>query len=132
MIGRVLAAPFHAAQLLTGAKSFTDNPLIGSPTLNRWGLHEGRVKLAARMADWRRRRLTGLVDPADAETFARDGLVIRRDVLPAETFAALREIIATHRFEAREMRQGGTVTRFISLPPALSTRAFSSQLPLAS
>jgi hypothetical protein len=119
MIKRALAAPFHAAQLLTGAKSFVDNPLIGSAWLNRHGLHVGRMRLAERMAESRRRRLRHLVDPADADTFACDGIVIRHEVLPPERFARLRDALADRRLPAHEMRQGGTVTRFVTLNPAL-------------
>jgi len=48
---RNLLAPWWAAQLLTGARSFRDNPLIGSPRLNRHGLHAARVTIAARLAE---------------------------------------------------------------------------------
>ena len=44
---RYILFPWWLAELATGAKAFSDNPLIGSPTLNRWGLHVGRVRLAA-------------------------------------------------------------------------------------
>ena len=40
--------PWWAAQLATGAKSFADNPLIGSPRLNALGMHAGRVRLEVR------------------------------------------------------------------------------------
>ncbi len=53
-----LFAPWHVAALATGAKSFRDNPVIGSPALNRAGLHVARVRLAHRMAEWRRQRLS--------------------------------------------------------------------------
>ena len=119
---RAAALPFHAAALLTGAKSFRDNPVIGSPALNRRGLHVARVRLAARMADWRRRRLARFADSADREAFARDGFVIRRGALPAEAFAALCAEIEGRAFRAREMRQGSAVTRFIELPPGLLRR----------
>ncbi|TVQ57699.1 MAG: phytanoyl-CoA dioxygenase [Rhodobacteraceae bacterium] len=114
--------PLHAAALLTAEKSFCDNRVIGSPALNRRGLHVGRVALAERMADRRRRRLGRFADPADREAFARDGFVVRRDALPPDLFAALREEIETRTFEAREMRQGAAVTRFVDLPPAVLAR----------
>ena len=50
-----LLAPVHVAALATGAKSFRDNPIIGSPALNRAGLHVARMRLAERMAERRRR-----------------------------------------------------------------------------
>src|SRR5690349_24035214 len=70
-----LFAPWHIAALATGAKSFRDNPVIGSPTLNRAGLHLARVMLAHRMAEWRRRRLSALVCEEDRAAFERDGFI---------------------------------------------------------
>ncbi|MET0361795.1 MAG: phytanoyl-CoA dioxygenase, partial [Sphingobium sp.] len=46
--------PFWAAQLVTGAKSFADNRLIGSRRLNALGLHRLRVRGAYAMTRWRR------------------------------------------------------------------------------
>lgn len=116
---RSLLAPFWAAQLLTGAKSFTDNPLIGSDRLNRRGLHAGRVRLARRMADKRRARLGAGLDPADRAAFDRDGFVVKQDFLPAEIFAALREQLLGWAGPAREMVQGDTITRRYAADPEL-------------
>lgn len=116
---RSLLAPWWAAQLLTGAKSFLDNPLIGSPRLNRRGLHVGRVRLARAMAERRRARLAAAVDPADRAAFERDGFVLKRDFLPPETFAALRDQLREWAGPAREMVQGDTVTRRYAVDPAM-------------
>jgi hypothetical protein len=35
----IVKYPFWTLALATGAKSFRDNKVIGSPALNRWGLH---------------------------------------------------------------------------------------------
>lgn len=114
---RYLLLPWWIAQLPTGAKAFCDNPVIGSPLLNRWGLHVGRVRLAARLAEARRRRLRHRIGEADRLAFERDGFVLRRDFLPAEHFAALREQVLGHSAPAREMVQGDTVTRRTALDP---------------
>jgi hypothetical protein len=116
---RAVVLPFHAAAVLTGAKSFRDNPVIGSPALNRCGLHLARIRLAERMADARRARLARLADPADREAYARDGFVVRPNALPEAAFAALRDEVFGRPHPAREMRQGSAVTRFIELPPRL-------------
>ena len=79
---RYLLAPFWLAALATGAKSFRDNPVIGSSELNRRGLHARRARLAHEMA-WRRRgRLAHLVSAADRAAFDRDGFVVRENFLP--------------------------------------------------
>lgn len=115
---RVLLIPWWIASLATGAKSFGDNPVIGSPRLNRWGLHAGRVRLAAAMADRRRARLLPLVDADDAAAFDRDGFVVKPDFLAPDAFALLRDQVLGRAAPAREMRQGDTVTRRIALDPS--------------
>ena len=113
--------PFWTAQLLTGAKSFMDNPLIGSTALNRRGLHAGRIAAAHRLAGWRRDRLASRIAEADRAEFDRNGFVVKRDFLPAGEFALLRDQVEAHRGRAREMVQGNAVTRRIALdPPALA------------
>lgn len=114
---RYLLAPWWLLQLGTGAKAFSDNPLIGSPALNRMGLHVARVRIAARLAARRRARLARLVSEGDRHAFLRDGFVMHRDFLPSASFAALREQVLGYRGPAREMVQGDTVTRRIALDP---------------
>ena len=114
---RYLLLPWWIAQLPTGAKAFCDNPVIGSPTLNRWGLHVARIRVAARLAERRRARLAHLVSDADRAAFARDGFVLRPDFLPPEQFATLRDQALGFSGPAREMRQGDTITRRLALDP---------------
>lgn len=111
------AFPLHAAALATGAKSFRDNPVLGSRTLNRRGLHVARVSVAERMADARRRRLSRLACDADRAAFARDGFIIRREFLAPDKFAKLVRDLEATPLPAREMRQGSAVTRLIDLTP---------------
>ncbi len=108
---RALKTPWWVMQLATGAKSFLDNPLIGSPRLNAMGLHLARVRLAQAMAARRRARLASGVDPEDRARFNRDGYVEIRDFLPPDIFAALREQMTRFEGAAREMAQGHTITR---------------------
>jgi hypothetical protein len=113
-----LSLPFQAAALATGAKSFRGNPVIGSPALNRRGLHVARIRLAERMADARRARLAALATPERRAAYARDGFVVVPDALPAALFDRLRDEVFGRPFPAREMRQGNAVTRFVDLDPA--------------
>ena len=119
---RAALLPFWTAQLVTGAKSFRDNPLIGSPRLNRLGLHVGRQGLAHRLAELRRRRLSRLVSAEQAAAFARDGFVTVRDFLPPAEFAELLRQVRGFRGPARETVQGDTVTRRLALDPAALDR----------
>ena len=111
----LLKMPLHLLALAGKAKSFVGNPLIGSPWLNQHGLHRQRIALADRTAWARRRRLGRALSADEREAYARDGFVIKRDFLPAELFARLRDEAAAHVSEAREMRQGRAVTRRVTL-----------------
>lgn len=114
---RYLMAPLWVAALATGAKSFRDNPVIGSAELNRRGLHAKRAKLAHAMA-WRRRAsLARLISAEDRAAFDRDGFVMRKEFLPREEFERLRAAIFAHPAPAREMLQGDTITRRIAVDP---------------
>lgn len=115
----ILKSPIWAAELATGAKSFCNNPLIGSRRLNERGLHVKRMRLAEQMSDWRRKRLLHLVSSDDSTQFDQLGYIHRPDVLPPEDLQALRSEVETTLFHAWDMRQGNAVTRFVPLPPAV-------------
>lgn len=112
-----LHAPLWLAQLATGAKSFVDNPILGSERLNQRGLHTLRVRLAHAMADLRRRQLAHLVSSEDRDAFARDGFIAKRDFMPAELHRAVLAEVTSVTAEGREQLQGDTVTRRIPLDP---------------
>ncbi len=115
-------APIYLAALASKAKSFRDNPLIGSPALNRKGLHVVRMRIAHAMAERRRTRLAHLIRPAEVATFRRDGFVEVRGVLPEQDFAALRREVLSFAAPAREMAQGDAVTRRLALDRAALAR----------
>lgn len=115
-------APLWLLEVGTGAKSFVDNPILGSEGLNRRGLHVARLKLAHWIAWWRRRRLAEAVPSEWREQFDRDGYVEVREFLPAEHFAQLRDALFDSEFDAREQQQGDTLTRRIAIAPDLLRR----------
>ncbi len=115
---RPLLAPVWAAQILTGARSFLDNPLIGSQRLNEQGLHIWRVKRASDLAAQRRERLSRLITAEDRAAFERDGFVCIPDFLPPEIFASLQQGVQDWQGPAREMVQGDTITRRYAIDPA--------------
>jgi hypothetical protein len=112
-------APLWVLQLATGYKSFVDNPILGSPALNRRGLHVARTRLAHQLAWWRRQRLTRHLHPEDRAAFDRDGYVCIPGFLPASQFAGLREQLLKSELPAREHRQGDTITRRVPIDPEL-------------
>lgn len=114
----IVKYPFWTLALATGAKSFRDNRVIGSPALNRHGLHVARIRLAHDLAWSRRKRLGHLVSAEDRAAFDRDGFVARRNFLDPESFARLKQEALAFRAPAREMVQGDTITRRIALDGA--------------
>jgi hypothetical protein len=114
--------PFWFAALFTGAKSFVDNPIIGSPALNRAGLHVRRLKAAHALTEWRRRRLADSIPRELREQFDRDGFVVVQNVLSEPDSEQLREAILNTEFECRSQRQGDTITRRVAVGPELGRR----------
>ncbi len=112
-------APLWIAQLATGAKSFVDNPIIGSVRLNRRGLHGLRLSLAHRLAQSRRRRLAANIDPQHRADFDRNGFLRLANFLTADDFASLHRQLMGQTNEAREHRQGDTVTRRVAIGPEM-------------
>jgi len=110
-------APFWLLELATGAKSFADNPILGSKRLNRRGLHVARLRLAHKIAWSRRHRLASVVPAEWRERFDRDGFVEIRDFLPAESFSRLRNALLTREFDSRKQQQGDTITRRVPIGP---------------
>lgn len=110
-----LKTPFWIAALATGAKSFRDNPILGSAELNRRGLHSRRSRLAHHLAWSRRARLARLISAADREAFDRDGFILRNEFLPPDVFSRLRDAVLSHAAPAREMLQSDTITRRIAV-----------------
>jgi hypothetical protein len=118
---RVLLFPIWLLELPTGAKSFVDNPIIGNEWLNRHGLHVARLRIAHGLAAMRRRRLATRLPEEDRLAFERDGLIVKPDYLPSESFSSLVDEIRAYRGPARETVQGDTVTRRIALNGASLT-----------
>jgi hypothetical protein len=114
--------PYWAAALLTGAKSFADNPLIGSRRLNRLGLHAWRVRLAHRLAASRRGRLARGLNPKWREEFDRLGFIRIDDYLPGAEFEQLRAQLLGLDLPARAQQQGDTVTSRVAVGPELLAR----------
>jgi hypothetical protein len=114
-MSQALLSPYYALGLFTHAKSFEDNPILGSRWLNDRGLHRFRVALADRVAAMRRRQLAHLLSVADRRAFARDGFVLRENFLPADAFAALIAQAKTYRGRVSEFAQGSTVNRKLAV-----------------
>lgn len=116
---RAALLPLHLAALASGAKSFRDNPFIGSRVLNRAGLHVARVVLAHGLMRLRRLWFAPALNREQRRAFDRDGYIVVRDFLPPELFAALEQELRRERAATREEIQGDTLTRSTLLDNAL-------------
>jgi hypothetical protein len=112
-------APLWLLALGTGAKSFADNPILGSEALNRRGLHVARLRLAHALAWSRRRRLAAAVPAEWRDRFDRDGFVEVRDFLPPETFQRLQHSLLSTELDSRQQQQGDAITRRVPIGPDL-------------
>ena len=115
-------APLWLFALLTGAKSFVDNPILGSRRMNAAGLHVWRLRAAHALARWRRARLAKLIPNDLRERFERDGFIAIPNFLSAADFQAAQRSIFGAEFECREQHQGDTVTRRIPVGASLRRR----------
>ncbi len=104
--------------LVTGAKSFRDNPVIGSTTLNRLGLHILRVKLAHFVMQCRWLMLSPLMPKEYRKEYRRNGFVVIPDFISKKQVKALRRDIAGHTGPVRQLTQGNTATQRILLDKA--------------
>jgi hypothetical protein len=110
-----LLLPWHWLAVLTGAKSFRDNPVIGSARLNAAGLHVWRKSLAARLCE-RRRAAIGKNLPAHwLAQYQRQGMVRIDNFLEPQALAQLRTELATHALPMVEMAQAPALTRRANL-----------------
>jgi hypothetical protein len=104
-----------ACQLFTKSKSFRANPLIGSPILNRLGLHVARVCLAHAVFRARAWPLSPLVPADQRRRYLRQGHLVLENMLPADEFEALRAEVHGFAGQVREYIEGDTRTHFVLL-----------------
>jgi hypothetical protein len=109
-MARFLLWPLWILQLFGGAKSFESNPLLGNATLNRWGLHTARIRLAHGATRLRWWLLAPLVARDLRRRFQAEGYLVLENFLPTEAFERLRAGALMWQTEVREMIQGDTLT----------------------
>lgn len=127
-IARPYMWPVWLLALGTTAKSFRDNPVIGSRLLNRFGLHVVRLLLARLVTGLRQLLLTPLAPKSVRRALARDGFAVVEDFLSADEIATIRAEVGGHQGEVRQMLQGDTATQRI----LLDTEGLSGKPSLAS
>lgn len=101
--------------ILSGSSSLDGDGPIGSKRFNEAGLHRWRVRMAARLAAARRKRMEQRVPQEWRAEFLRNGFVIVENAVPANDFERLRDTILDRSWEVRDMVQGDTITRRASI-----------------
>jgi hypothetical protein len=112
---RLIKLPIHCLMLLSGEKSFASNPVLGSPRLNRMGLHNGRKRLAHGLSRLRRWFATGQCAQELASKIDANGYVVLTDFLPREEFVQLKNDVLCLQQRAVEMVQPPATTRRFNL-----------------
>ena len=97
------------------AKSFKNNPILGSKLLNRCGLHLLRVIAAHTVAHVRWFMLAPMMPANERQVYHRDGYVVIPDFIDQETVKQLCENARDINVDARQMVQGNTYTQRILL-----------------
>lgn len=135
LLKTVLMIPVWLMSLLTPAKSFKSNPVIGSALLNRMGLHVARVLLARVLVWFRWIILSPMMRKDLRQQFHRDGYVVIDGFLDDDQVKSLREEVKAHKGQCRQMLQGDTATQRFLLDevnladkPALSALASEDKL----
>jgi hypothetical protein len=113
----LLKGPLWTVELFTGAKSFQDNPIIGSPLLNKMGLHIMRIILSHAVMNLRMWMLSRGVSKADRNSYRQHGYIMKENFLSPAEFKAVEQEIRTWQGKARTFQQGDTETRRTLLDP---------------
>ena len=99
----------------TGAKSFRNNPVIGSRILNYCGLHIVRLLFAHTIFRFRQWLLHYMVGPKDKQEYKKNGYLLKQDFLPEAQFQRLLKEVNDYHGITRECIQGDTLTHRIFL-----------------
>ena len=112
-----LKAPVWLFELITTAKSFEGNPVIGSPIMNKLGLHVVRVVVSHAVMRARMWMLALPISKQERRSYFNDGFIIKENFLPEAEFLALEQEAKSFSGEVREARQGDTLTHRAVLSP---------------
>ena len=118
----ILKTPFFLFELITSAKSFKDNPIIGSKLLNRCGLHVIRLLLSHIIMRIRMLVLSTGISAEDRRQYFKEGYLVKENYLSESEFSCLENESRSFEGEIREARQGDTLTHRAALSPDVLSR----------
>ncbi|PID49760.1 MAG: phytanoyl-CoA dioxygenase [Proteobacteria bacterium] len=114
---KALKLPLWILQLFTTAKSFRDNPVLGSPILNKLGLHVIRVVVANGVMTARMWLLGFGVDAADRKSYRENGFIHKENFVPEPLFSQIEAEIRAFKGDVRQCHQGDTQNHRTLLDP---------------
>jgi hypothetical protein len=114
---KIIQIPVWLFELVTTAKSFKDNPIIGSAILNRIGLHVLRLVVSHTIMRARMWMLAFPISREDRQFYFSEGYLIKENFLMDDEFAVLEKEARAFKGDVREARQGDTVTLRAALSP---------------
>lgn len=109
--------PFWLFELFTTAKSYKGNLIIGSPVLNRLGLHVVRLVISHGIMRARMWILAIPTSRRDRQFYFREGYLFKENFLSNDGFSALEKEARAFNGDIREARQGDTITLRAALSP---------------
>ena len=115
----ILKSPLWLAELFTSAKSFRDNPVLGSTWLNKAGLHVLRILTAHMVMRLRMALLGWHVAREDRQSYQNNGYVLKENFLSEADFTLLEQEVRACQHPANCSVQGDTETHRTLLPPSV-------------
>ena len=106
---------FVPFSVLTGSKSFADNPILGSKYLNKNGLHCLRMRLANWKSNLYRKTLKSKIPDKYISDYERNGYIEIKNYLSQSAFNNICDEILSHKWHRLDMNQGGVITRRVLL-----------------
>jgi hypothetical protein len=122
ILRQVIFIPLWLLEVVSWAKSFRANPILGNWVLNALGLHVARVVISHVLFGLRLRLLAPLANPQDRRAFAAQGFLIKHDFLPEADFTAIKEEIQHYHGPMREEAEGNTLTQRVFLTHRILSR----------
>lgn len=113
----IIKYPIWLYELVTTAKSFRDNPIIGSSLLNRLGLHVARMVISHTIMRVRMWVFAWPLSAKERHAYFRDGFILKKNFLSNDEFAVLEAEARTFTGDIREAHQGDTLTHRAELSP---------------
>ncbi len=116
-MNKLLKYPVWFLEIFTTAKSFRDNPILGSRLANRLGLHVIRILISHGIMRFRMLLLSFPISAEDKKMYFSQGFLIKENFLPEEDFEKVEQEAKSFKGEVREARQGDTLTHRAVLSP---------------